>query len=243
MVDDWRSRSFGEGALASMDGLKDPPAQGFRLRRWLAALSVVLVAIIVPFLLFEDRILAWIPWLLEALRARPAVGASLLVALMAGDVVLPVPSSLVSVSAGAAFGWRAGAAMIWLGMTLGCLFGYALGGSAGRLLMVRLVGEAELARARGLFADAGPLGLVVTRAVPVLAEASLLAAGAARMPFASFLISTSLANAAVAIAYALVGAAAAGAQSFLLLFLGLALVPTVGWTAWALRRRRRAGAG
>jgi uncharacterized membrane protein YdjX (TVP38/TMEM64 family) len=237
MVDDRTSRAFGEGALASVETLQDPPPRRFRPLRWLVALSLVLLAIILPFLLFEERILGWVPALLEALRARPFVGGALLVALLAGDVVLPVPSSLVSASAGAAFGWRVGAAVIWLGMTLGCLFGYGLGRSAGRLLMVRLVGEAELARARGLFADAGPVALVVTRAVPVLAEAGLLAAGAARMPIGRFLVSTSLANAAVAIAYALVGAAAAGAQSFLLLFLGLALIPTVGWSLWALRRR------
>ena len=123
-------------------------------------------------------------------------------------------------------------------MCLGCVFAYVLGMSAGRFLAVRLVGEAQLRKARRLFTDAGPAMLIVARAVPVLAEASALAAGAARMPFAPFVIATSVANAGVAVAYAAAGAAAVSNGSFLIVFIGLVTVPAIGWTVWRVVLKR-----
>jgi uncharacterized membrane protein YdjX (TVP38/TMEM64 family) len=161
----------------------------------------------------------------------------LIVALLSGDAVLPIPSSILSAFAGGAFGWRTGALVIWSGMTLGALVSYALGASAGRGVAVRIVGKTELERARSLFADVGPAALIVTRAVPVLAEAATLVAGAARMPFWIFLLSTSVANVGVAIAYASIGAAAASSSSFLIAFIGLVSVPALAWAAWRLLSR------
>ena len=60
------------------------------------------------------------------------------------------------------------------------------------------------------------------------------------MPLPAFLVSTGLANVAVAAAYAGVGAAAASSQSFLILFVGLAMIPALAWLAW--RRIRRSPA-
>ena len=214
-----------------------PPLPLSRTLRWLALAALVLGAILIPFVAFEGPIMDWTQRALAVARDKPGLGAALVIGLLAGDVVLPVPSSLVSVFAGAAFGWLAGAAVIWIGMTLGCVAGYAVGFSAGRLLALRVVGDAELERAKRLFESAGPVALIVTRAVPVLAETGTLAAGATRMPLLGFLLSTSLANAAVAAAYAAVGAAAAASQSFLVLFLGLALIPALAWSAW--RRLRK----
>jgi membrane protein DedA with SNARE-associated domain len=202
--------------------------------RWFGLSILLFAAILVPFLLLEDRLTGWTDSALSGVRGKPWLGAGLIVGLLAGDVVLPVPSSLVSAFAGGAFGWAKGAVVIWTGMTLGCVIGYALGSSAGRVLAVRVVGEAEMARAHRLFGDIGPAALIVTRAVPVLAEAGALAAGVARMPFLMFFASTALANAGVAAAYAGVGAAAVSSGSFLIAFLGLASIPAIAWAIWRL---------
>lgn len=209
--------------------------------RWALLIVLLLAAILIPFLLFEQRINQVLGAVFDAAQGHPWIGAAVIVGLLAGDVALPVPSSLVSTFAGAAYSWAAGAAIIWVGMVLGCLVAYALGSSAGRFLAMPVVGEAELARANRLFADAGPAMLIVARAVPVLAEASALSAGAARMPFIPFLVVTSIANAGIAAAYAATGAAAASSGSFLIVFLGLATVPAIGWTVWRVLRHRRLG--
>ena len=200
--------------------------------RWLVLGAVVLALILVPFALFGDAVEASTSAALARLRDQPALAAALIVALLAGDSLLPVPSSVVSTAAGAIFGWKLGAAVIWSGMTLGAVIAYALGRGAARDLAPRWFPLPEIERARRIVTNAGPLALVLTRAVPVLSEAAALAAGAARMPFGLFLVTVALADAAVALAYAVVGAAAATSGSFLLAFTGLAAIPAVAWLAW-----------
>ncbi len=205
---------------------------------WTALIVLLLAAILTPFLMFERQIEAALGGAFAAMRGHPWLGAGVIVGLLAGDAVLPVPSSLVSAFAGAVYDWRLGSAIIWIGMCLGCVFAYGLGASAGRFMAVPLVGEGQLRKARGLFTDAGPAMLIVARAVPVLAEASALAAGAARMPFVPFMIATSVANAGVAIAYAATGAAAVSNGSFLIVFIGLVTIPAIGWAVWRLVIKR-----
>ena len=94
--------------------------------RW-ALISVLLLALIlVPFLLFED--------FFNALAARFASGegsswyaAIGIGGLLASDVVLPIPSSIVSAAAGVLLGFAGGTAVIWVGMTISCGIGYWIG--------------------------------------------------------------------------------------------------------------------
>ncbi len=217
-------------------------AKGRAVWRWVGLTLAVLLAIIVPFVLLEAQITAWTTAAFEAARGQPWLGGGIIVALLAGDVILPVPSSVVSAFAGALLGWKLAALVIWSGMTIGCAFGYWLGASAGRGVAMRVVGAGELDRARRLFDNIGPVALIITRAVPVLAEAGTLAAGAAGMPFWLFMLATAVANIGVALAYAGLGAAAVSSGSFLLAFIGLAAVPALGWTLWRLVARRRSNA-
>ncbi|MGA9582760.1 MAG: hypothetical protein WBR13_12415, partial [Allosphingosinicella sp.] len=81
---------------------------------------------------------------------------------------------------------------------------------------------------------------VLTRAVPVLAEASTVAAGLAAMPLRRFALATGLANAGIALVYVAWGAAAGGsAGSFLMLLAGAIAVPAAGWIALKLFTRLR----
>ena len=72
------------------------------------------------------------------------------------------------------------------------------------------------------------------RAVPVLAETSLLAAGMVRMPMGRFLPAMMLSNAGVALVYAWIGAQSAEWDSFLLAVAGSIAVPALGWGVGAL---------
>jgi 3-dehydroquinate synthase len=209
------------------------------LVKWIAAGLMLCALILVPFLLFEGQILGFAGDLFGARGHAGALLALLIVALFAGDVFLPVPSSLVSVAAVALFGWMGGL-LIWVGMTIGCGLGYWLGSRAGRPLAERFIGRGEVARAQRIAANLGPATLVLTRAVPVLAEASTVAAGLAAMPVPRFLLTTGLANAGIALVYVAWGAAAAGsAGSFVMLFAAAIAVPIFGWAALRLFTRFR----
>lgn len=193
---------------------------------WLLLLLSIAAAVIVPFLLFGAQLEATAHAWLQGAASRPWLAVGLIVALLGSDVVLPIPSSIVGVFAGATLGVAYGAAAIWCGLMLGCVIGYWLG----RLLPTRVVASSPA------LGKAGPLMLAATRAVPVLAETGIIAAGAARLGFGQVVAVTALANLLVAFAYAGAGALLATLDPVL-----VAIVSTVGlslaWGLWLLARR------
>ena len=195
-----------------------------RMAGWTVFTLLLLALILVPWLGFESSLTGWA----EAfLRSRPPwwqTGPAVSL-LLAADVFLPVPSSVVSTASGLLLGFGTGALASWLGMTLGCLGGYWAGSRAGRAAAERLVGPQELERVTRAGARFGDWTLVLFRAVPVLAEASVLFAGTVRLPFGRFLVVTSLSNLGISVAYAAVGAYSAQVASFLVALAGALLAP------------------
>jgi membrane protein DedA with SNARE-associated domain len=173
--------------------------------RWLALSCFVLALVLVPFALWEEDINALSARLLAPAAGR-AVLACVVVFLLAADVLLPVPSSFVSAGAVSLLGAASGGTVIALGMTLGGWLGYGLGRWGGEPLAARVAGPEELARARRVMARHGSWLLLVCRGVPVLAEASTLAAGAARLSPWRFALATTCGNLGLAAAYASIGA-------------------------------------
>jgi membrane protein DedA with SNARE-associated domain len=199
------------------------------MTRWLVVAAIILAGILVPFFVFEARFNQLADELLHGGASVWYVG-TVIAALLASDVFLPIPSSVVAAGAGVALGfWRA-TAVIWLGMTLACVIGYAFGfGTAGAA--ERFVGPGGMARARGLWERFGDYAIVFCRPVPVLAEASVIFAGIARRPFGHFLSMSAWSNLGVAMGYAAIGAFSMRVESFLLAFAGSLLVPGLAMLA------------
>jgi len=174
------------------------------LTRWCLAIVLVMLVPIVPFIGFGDRLEAGVErWFDESL-SKPAT-AGIVILVLSSDVLLPVPSSFVSTLAGSRLGLWAGAATVWLGMTAGAVGGFALARWFGRPLAERFAKADDLARMQALSDRAGPSVLVITRALPVLAEASVLLLGAMRLPWRRFLPAVVLSNLGLALAYAALG--------------------------------------
>jgi membrane protein DedA with SNARE-associated domain len=172
--------------------------------RWTALALLVLALILVPFALWEEPMAALASELLRPAAGR-AVLTAIVVLLLSGDVLLPIPSSFVSAGAVALLGPWQGALSVALGMTVAAWLGYGLGLWGGEPLARRVAGAAELERARSLMERHGATVLLVCRGVPVLAEASTLLAGATRSSVARFALVTALGNLGLAAAYALIG--------------------------------------
>jgi uncharacterized membrane protein YdjX (TVP38/TMEM64 family) len=188
--------------------------------------AVLVAAVLVPFLLFGEAFTAFGDYLTRGgLPARVVV--PVVIALLALDVFLPVPSSLVSVGAGALLGFFRGTLIVWLGMTAGCMLGYAVGARLAGLAR-RFIGETDLKRASQLLDRHGVWAVAACRAVPVLAEASVVFCGLARTRLRTFLLMSSLSNLAVAAVYAAVGHYALQVDSFLLAFAGAMTLPALG---------------
>lgn len=204
--------------------------------RWSLLVGFLLILIIGPFFVFEASITSQISKFFE-LEFAPAVASVFIGASLALDVILPIPSSFVATAAGAVLGFTIGALVCWAGMSLGCVLGYWIGATGGTIAIRRMLGDRELARAEDLASRLGVGALILARAVPVLAEASTIAAGAAGFPKRKFMLITGLANLGIAGAYAAVGAYAFETSSFLLAFAGAIVLPGLGLAVARLYRR------
>jgi uncharacterized membrane protein YdjX (TVP38/TMEM64 family) len=186
----------------------------------------LLLVILVPFGLYEAPMTRWADALLRSEHASGVVALAVC-ALLAADILLPVPSSLVNTAAGVLLGFWAGALASWVGLTLGCVLGYVLGSRAAHRPAERLIGAQDWETLSALMTRFGPGMVVLCRAVPVLAEASVLTAGLVRTPFRPFLLRVALANLGIAVVYAAVGAYSWNTGSFLLAVVGALLLPLV----------------
>lgn len=200
--------------------------------RQLAAPFGLMIAIIITFLLFGPKMEAWVEGYLQG--AGGFAIAALCFGLLALDVLLPVPSSLVSLAAGGALGLWSGALTIWSGMTVGCLIGWAVG--RGLLGPV----DRKLTGARhGV--PGGIWGLMLCRPVPVLAELTVLMAAARGMGLRPLALACGLANVPVALLYGGFGARFLNAAplGYLLAGVGAACLVTLVWLWIGGRMRMR----
>jgi uncharacterized membrane protein YdjX (TVP38/TMEM64 family) len=191
--------------------------------RWTIVIVILLALILVPFFLFEESFNQFAADVAKGEGSRWVAAASI-AALLAADVFLPIPSSIVSTAAGVLLGFWGGAAAIFVGMTLACLIGYFTGSRVSGWAR-RFVGAEGLARAEGVARRYGDWAFVLCRPVPVLAEASVILAGLVKTSFGRFLALTTLANLGIALGYAAIGAYSMRLDSFLSAFIGAMLVP------------------
>lgn len=174
------------------------------LSRAIVLIAAALVIPILPFVVFGERFEAIASdWTQDS--SSPGTAAVMIAVLLATDVLLPVPSSAVSTFGGAKLGLWPAAAASWSGMTLGAVLGFALAWVCGRPLARRLAGPEDFERMEVLSTRFGPLVLVLTRALPVLAEASVLLMGATRLGWRRFLVPVALSNLGIALAYSALG--------------------------------------
>jgi uncharacterized membrane protein YdjX (TVP38/TMEM64 family) len=175
----------------------------FSLLRILSATTLLLGLVLVPFILFGEAVEARSHL---AFAQSPEVLALGGAALLALDVLLPVPSSIVATAMGAALGAWPGTLVNAVGLTSGCLLGLMVGRS-GSPLVQRLLGKRLYPGFVAWVERYGIAAVLVCRAVPVLAEASVIALGAARARPGPILLAAAAADLGLGAVYAFAGAA------------------------------------
>ncbi|MBC8354893.1 MAG: VTT domain-containing protein [Planctomycetes bacterium] len=172
--------------------------------RPMIVMSLILLVPIVPFLLFGADFEAWVERWSEQPYSKP-VTALFIVGLLATDILLPTPSSMISTLGGWQLGTFGGTLASWIGMSLGAVIGFVLARKWGRPFALWLSSEEDLARMHGLSERFGPAVLIVGRGVPVLAEASVLLMGVHRLSWRRFLPAVLFSNLVIAFAYSAFG--------------------------------------
>jgi len=172
---------------------------------WLVA--AVAGAIIASKLLIENVLGISLDALAGQWIASAGTGsAAILVGLLAADLFLPIPSSLVMVLSGAAFGVVGGSALSLVGSIGGEWLGFELVRRYGVNASRRIVGDDELARMRDVMARHGAAAVMVTRALPVVMETMSVVAGLSGMRRRTFLASSLAGTLPVVVVYAYAGA-------------------------------------
>ena len=170
------------------------------LVRTLPLMCLVLLVPILPFLFFGGTLESWLRGMTEE---PPAAGitAALVVTLLSTDIFLPIPSSVVSTLCGWQLGWWKGTLATWLGLNIGAVLGFAIAHRWGQPVALWFTKAEDLDKVRQLSQRYGPALLVITRGMPVLAEATVLIAGIHRLSWRKFLPAVFVSNLGIALAY------------------------------------------
>ncbi len=195
----------------------------------------LLALILLPFALFGETIEHWTAGLIERGGSAPVLTALILAGLLGSDILLPVPSSIVSTACGMLLGVVAGTLVSLAGMTVSCIAGFWLARLLGRPFVNRFAGPDDIARMERLNTRYGMWAVIIARPIPVLAEASVLVVGLGAMPFLRFLAISTLSNLGISLVYGIAGSMSADMASF---FPALAASILIPWILMSIATRR-----
>lgn len=189
-------------------------------------LAVLFAIPVVPFVWLGD---SFEESLLKSLHdpSSPKIVATWVVGLLAADMFLPVPSSAVITYAGGVLGISVGTIVSWLGLSLGALGGFALARAFGEPLARRFAEPDDIARMSRFTQRHGAAAILLTRALPILAEACVLMLGCARLSWRQFLVPMIVSNLLLSLAYAACGVAFQGSGAFFVAIVASGAVPLI----------------
>ena len=173
---------------------------------------LLFVFVLLPFFLLEEQGVVLSTRLLADQQSYFIVFA-LVIAGLALDIFLPLPSTIIAASGASLLGGMPAFLAVWMGLSLGCLLGYEFGATAGQATLNRMISARQTKRLTWMESRLGLGALVVFRFVPVFAEVSVLMAGSARVSRKTFYPLVALANIAVAYTYVILTGPLADAMS------------------------------
>lgn len=127
--------------------------------------------------------------LLDRVHASPGgrlAVAGIIGGLLAGDLILPVPSSVLMTLSGAFLGLAAGTAVSFAGSMASALIGFGLCRRFGHSAFSRFTGEVDANRIAQFLRQYGVWGILLSRSVPMLTEIVSCVAGLSDLPFRTF---------------------------------------------------------
>lgn len=149
------------------------------------------------------------------------------IALLTGDLFLPVPNTMVISALGLVYGVLLGGLISAVGLMAAGLCGYGLGRFLGERFARRWLGDRDFEKGKSLFESGGGWMVALSRALPVLPEVISCTAGLVRMPFRRFVVSLGCGSVPMGFLFAVIGQTGRDAPG---MSLGLSLlVPALLW--------------
>jgi uncharacterized membrane protein YdjX (TVP38/TMEM64 family) len=165
----------------------------------------------------------------ERLRSYGPWAWAIGLALLVGDLVLPVPSTAVMSALGYLYGPWWGGLLSAVGSFASGTIGYLGSRAWGKTWAQRLLGPGEIQRARSLFDKSGGWLVALSRCLPLMPEVVACLAGLSRMPSARFFLALACGAVPIGFVFALIGATGQNRPA-----LALALSVIIPVLLWAM---------
>jgi uncharacterized membrane protein YdjX (TVP38/TMEM64 family) len=200
------------------------------MKRALLLTLAIVVVVIVSKVVVEDIAGLSLESMAEGWLAHAGAGSAvLIVMLLVLDVFFPVPSSLVMILSGAAFGVGGGAALALVGSIAGEWLGFELVRRYGGRAATWLMGDGNLEPFERFFQRHGFAAVIVTRPLPIVMETMSLVAGLSAMPRSAFLGASLVGTTPIVLVYAYAGAFSRETGSLVPAAIILTAVTGAGW--------------
>jgi membrane protein YqaA with SNARE-associated domain len=198
---------------------------------------LLLAFVLLPFVLWSDAFDHATPrWL----QAQTSAGwlAMAGIALLVADVVLPIPSSIVS----AALCWQLGPFWGGISVAVGCLlafvFGYGIGRTVPESRLRSWIGPSLWDSAQRHARQRAMWWIVVARPLPLLAEVSALLAGLWRIPLLPAIANATAASCVMGALYGLSAWLGRDQPAVGIMLLALLALPSLTWALHRMVLRR-----
>lgn len=186
--------------------------------RWQMVPMVVLLLVFVGWLILEvGGILSLEEVIRRLSRTEKIAAATIIVLLLASDVVIPVPSTILMTVAGSIFGLFWGIIVTAVGSMSASITGYWIGKMGGRPLAQKVISQKELDSMERWSTAYGKWPVVLAKTLPMMAETVAVSAGIAQMPFISFSLFTLLGTAITCSLYVMAGENASSVEEVLMI--------------------------
>jgi len=154
--------------------------------------------------------------------------AGAIIGLLAIDLLLPVPSSVVMAVSGMVFGAWLGTLISFAGALLAALLGFYACRWGGRRVFQRLLGEDDRTAIDEWFGTYGVYAILFSRPVPMLTEILSCLAGLSDLRPRTFILATALGTFPVCLVYGYFGSVSSPTNPWPAACVAL-LIPAVGW--------------
>ena len=198
----------------------------------------LVILLLLPFLLWGRGVeeLFTIDGTISLLRGFGGWGIAAAVLLLASDILLPIPATLVMTALGMLYGPVVGGLIGAGGSFLGGMIAFLVCAKLGRPAARHFVSDAELVRGETLFERWGAWIIVLSRWLPIIPEAVSCMAGIVSMPRRLFTGALACGVVPPAFTFAIVGHL--GVERPALTFLLSAFLPAAFWLVVHRRMRR-----
>ncbi len=187
------------------------------MRRLIIPLLVVILVIIVLFLGLPGLEMRFEQLIIESANSTKSYFAAISFVLLALDVFLPVPSSIVMFFNGSVLGLFAGTAWSLFAGVVSASLGFYLG-RAFYQRMNRGYRSEEISKAQHIIERYGFAGIIATRGIPILSEAIAIICGNIAYDFKRFFIANCIGLLPISLLYAYIGSQSLDTDSFLWAF-------------------------